>query len=1153
MSEVLGGVTVEVRASTTALDAGFAQAKGKTDAFDKSVADAMRRVENSTKKMADVASASAKRAASSEELFTKSLQDQTVVLGRVAGALDRMAAAQDKVAVSGRRMPRNGKPLRETGEAAGFAAHELANLSFQLNDVVSGLAMGQRPMQVLLQQGGQIAQVLGNRPGGVGAGLRNLVALIPRTAYLLGGLAVGVGVAAKAWYDHSTAMHRFEVAAMGAGRSAGLTARELDRLATSGAASSNITVGAARDLEVALLQTGRVGGEVFGKLIAVQKRWALATGQDTEKATADLAAMFADPEKGAERLDRVLGGLDGATKRYIRTLVEQNRLTEAQTVLATAMERSLTGAAKSAGGLQGALDGLVGGMSRAWNAAGRLISQLERLNAIQKGGIAAVRDAEGKAEARQVGATILAQANRASTAAAAVTDRLSPDRAARQELENQRVVLQEGVRANTFIGDRAEAARNQAALDKVIRAQQTYLDQADKKHRLDQLELRDAQAKTPAQKAAVAAERERVQAAGEAVTQAEVNTRASDAAAQARARAAAAGDKAGASLAREAAAMEASTKGARDLAAAYLEGNDAAFVAESRRKALTEATRKGVDTESRARRQLALDVAEQGVAAAKLVASTRDQVQAQRAANDSVIEGLQSSAQAERQMQQEATLRPLLAAHAAAEGKAKDDLASSIAQLRKEYALLNEQMGIAALAAEQEDLGEQAALRSKEATLLAAGNRERDRQIAQLQAIQRLLRLGISPTSADGKSYIASRVGDADAANDMDAKRAMADTTRQVEAQRVALAADAQVFGMTYKQASAFRYEQERLADATAKGVDLTDQQKDALHGLAQRYGEAADGARKLAESQRAAAEASNYLADSVANSLIDVATGSAKAGEAVRALAKDLLRAQLRGVLTGDGPLAGIMGTSQSAGPGQPNGGLLSQLFGKLLGVGKGAAAPTGAANDPVYVQQAGGVGGGGGLFGVRNDPTSGVFNLAGGGGGDLQDMIDAADGWAARLEDVFAANTGGGFLGALKGLFSSGLGGLGSLLGGGGPAAAGGGLGGGLGALAGTLLASVAHGGLAAGSTSTGRSRAVPAGIYLNAPRLHAGFEPDEFPAILQRGERVQSRAQVAANGNRRDAPIIINVHGVRDFAGFERNDRQIGRGYKQRFSLS
>jgi len=38
------------------------------------------------------------------------------------------------------------------------------------------------------------------------------------------------------------------------------------------------------------------------------------------------------------------------------------------------------------------------------------------------------------------------------------------------------------------------------------------------------------------------------------------------------------------------------------------------------------------------------------------------------------------------------------------------------------------------------------------------------------------------------------------------------------------------------------------------------------------------------------------------------------------------------------------------------------------------------------------------------------------------------------------------------------------------------------------------------------------VPKMFFSNAPRLHAGLGPDEFPAILERGEKVTPKGQTA-----------------------------------------
>ncbi len=69
-------------------------------------------------------------------------------------------------------------------------------------------------------------------------------------------------------------------------------------------------------------------------------------------------------------------------------------------------------------------------------------------------------------------------------------------------------------------------------------------------------------------------------------------------------------------------------------------------------------------------------------------------------------------------------------------------------------------------------------------------------------------------------------------------------------------------------------------------------------------------------------------------------------------------------------------------------------------------------------------------------------------------------------------------------------------------------------------TALALVRHAGGAV--DGSGPHRQIPAWMIAAAPRLHGGLAPDEYPAVLQRGERVLSRREAA----RPAANITVNV---------------------------
>lgn len=70
------------------------------------------------------------------------------------------------------------------------------------------------------------------------------------------------------------------------------------------------------------------------------------------------------------------------------------------------------------------------------------------------------------------------------------------------------------------------------------------------------------------------------------------------------------------------------------------------------------------------------------------------------------------------------------------------------------------------------------------------------------------------------------------------------------------------------------------------------------------------------------------------------------------------------------------------------------------------------------------------------------------------------------------------------------------------------------------GSIFSSIFHGGGTVGASGVSQ-RAVPAHTFIGAPRLHNGLMPDEFPAILQRGETVLPKdAKVG------DVNVVFNI---------------------------
>lgn len=83
------------------------------------------------------------------------------------------------------------------------------------------------------------------------------------------------------------------------------------------------------------------------------------------------------------------------------------------------------------------------------------------------------------------------------------------------------------------------------------------------------------------------------------------------------------------------------------------------------------------------------------------------------------------------------------------------------------------------------------------------------------------------------------------------------------------------------------------------------------------------------------------------------------------------------------------------------------------------------------------------------------------------------------------------------------------------------------GFGGTAAKIGAPVSHAGGIVGVTA-GVTRMVDPGLFTGAPRFHSGLAPDEFPAILQRGEAVIPKNQVGGMAASGAVNITVNVDG-------------------------
>ncbi len=248
--------------------------------------------------------------------------DLTIKLGLDAAGLPQPVAAVNAAIGS----------IGKTGEiSARQTAAAMRTLPAQLTDVATQLAGGGNPLLILLQQGGQIKDSF----GGIGPAISGIAAAITPTAVAVGGLAATLGVFGLAAYQAAQQDAELRSSIALTGNAAGLTGARFEALALHVAEGSRQTVGGARDIVMALAQSGTVSNSVLATTAQAVARFADMSGQDATKVAADFAKMRDGVAKWAAEHNRSWNLITAEEYRAIRSLEERKKIDEAMLLVNT--------------------------------------------------------------------------------------------------------------------------------------------------------------------------------------------------------------------------------------------------------------------------------------------------------------------------------------------------------------------------------------------------------------------------------------------------------------------------------------------------------------------------------------------------------------------------------------------------------------------------------------------------------------------------------------------------------------------------------------------------------------------------------------------------------------------------------------------------
>lgn len=407
------GITLEqirrltIQAQTEGLEAAEASLKAIAGAQEKVAAsgEAMARTTDSGSKTIqrvgkDAAALAAKydgAAKAAQELERDQKRLATAINQGAVGSVDAarvlalMAARHDLVATAAKRST-------DTILNAGKAGAELSQVQRQMLmsnafNTLSSIGTG-NPMQILMQQGPDLAQAFSMGPQGVGGTFRALggvlSGLLTPTVALGGAFAALAGAGAYGFIRFRSETETLAHSLEGLGRRSGETLDSLQALAARGAGAGGMSLSSSRELAATYTGAG-LGGGLTEDLIGRTKAFARVTGVDMEAAGKTLAAAFADPTKGAQQLGDAMGFLDEKTRVSIASFQAQGDILKAQQTLLDALAKNLDQAADRTGVLGRLWQGIAKSASDAASAMGHAVdigvngpSPAERLQALQE-------------------------------------------------------------------------------------------------------------------------------------------------------------------------------------------------------------------------------------------------------------------------------------------------------------------------------------------------------------------------------------------------------------------------------------------------------------------------------------------------------------------------------------------------------------------------------------------------------------------------------------------------------------------------------------------------------------------------------------------------------------------------------------------------
>ncbi|MBO9717527.1 MAG: phage tail tape measure protein [Pseudoxanthomonas sp.] len=286
--------------------------------------------------------------------------------------LDQLNKAGAQTAQGAQKVADSSKTAAKGYEQAAISAKQLAaaqrQLPMQFTDIATGLASGQKPLQVLLQQGGQLKDTF----GGVGPALRatgGYVAGLVSPFTLAAGAVLALGAAFVKGQQETV---EYNKALILTGNIANLTAGNLADMASEMDDLAGVTTASAAAALTKVAASGRFAADEISQIATAAELMRVATGREIDETVKEFVRLREDPVQAILKLNDTYHFLTQSTFEQIKALQEQGRTVDAGTLAvetyANMLNDRLPKVTENVGWLEQAWRGVKGAAGEAWDA-----------------------------------------------------------------------------------------------------------------------------------------------------------------------------------------------------------------------------------------------------------------------------------------------------------------------------------------------------------------------------------------------------------------------------------------------------------------------------------------------------------------------------------------------------------------------------------------------------------------------------------------------------------------------------------------------------------------------------------------------------------------------------------------------------------------